>query len=556
MPVAWQGKTLSSLQKPPAMQTPWGLSNKSYSRGASGLAGFDLDLMDQVLGVLLDLQVTYRFYPDIVSAMVGVSNSDCAMAVGGFKLSESFASCPDMTLSGTVTTLTELPASDYRQTAYQSRASNATCLEYSIPYYTSGYAIMSFSGEIKQSFSGLVLNNALLNTVTPIFIGMFGFAIVFRFLEWHNPSARTLADSLYYSLVTIATVGYGDITPLSRAGRSLASVMMIFGTIALICVSAAVSSALVIGGLRTVTIDSLSQVPASGLCINKADAVLNEWIGSQYGIAVNAVTGAVGAPIIRASVEDCVSMLKNGTATAVVAEQPLLNWMASALYANNNFYVSGNIFEQYISWVFPGRSPLRSYVQTALITTMTQPAYIATRLQLGSLWFTSPAPASSKGSVPIDWPTLKVALVLCGFCLLVMTIEFALQWYRSQSGDQIVLLFGLVKFHRTRRFDRVSTVRLNTHHEASQLTMEALLSDSKDLVQRLAALAGTLEGQSATTSNQDTARILDFNKLTLRRITKQARGLLCEELLEVRQYAHVWEAKEVEDAPAEESLNS
>ena len=332
--------------------------------------------------------------------------------------------------------------------------------------------------------------------------------------------------------------------------------MMIFGTIALICVSAAVSSALVIGGLRTVTIDSLSQVPSSGLCINKADAVLNEWIGSQYGIAVNAVTGAVGAPIIRASVDDCVSMLKNGTATAVVAEQPLLNWMASALYANNEFYVSGNIFEQYISWVFPGKSPLRPFVQTALITTMTQPAYIATRLQLGNLWFTSPAPRSSNAPVPIDWPTLKVALVLCGFCLLVMAIESALQWYRSQSGDRIVLLFGLVKFHRTRRFDRVSTVRLNTHHEASQLTMESLLSDSKDLVQRLAALAGTLEGQSATTSNQDTARILDFNKLTLRRITKQARGLLCEELLEVRQYAHVWEAKEVEDAPAEESLSS
>jgi hypothetical protein len=99
-------------------------------------------------------------------------------------------------------------------------------------------------------------------------------------------------------------------------------------------------------------------------------------------------------------------------------------------------------------------------------------------------------------------------------------------------------------------------VRLNTHHEASQLTMESLLSDSKDLVQRLTALAGTLEGQSAMTSNRDTARILDFNKLTLRRITKQAQGLLCEELLEVRQYAHVWEAKEVEDAPAEESLNS
>ena len=39
----------------------------------------------------------------------------------------------------------------------------------------------------------------------------------------------SFADALYFSVVTVTTVGYGDITPKSGAGRILAMLIIILG---------------------------------------------------------------------------------------------------------------------------------------------------------------------------------------------------------------------------------------------------------------------------------------------------------------------------------------
>jgi len=44
-----------------------------------------------------------------------------------------------------------------------------------------------------------------------------------------NPQFPTYFDSLYYMMVTIATVGYGDKVPITFAGRLVAMAMMVFG---------------------------------------------------------------------------------------------------------------------------------------------------------------------------------------------------------------------------------------------------------------------------------------------------------------------------------------
>lgn len=65
------------------------------------------------------------------------------------------------------------------------------------------------------------------------------FAIVFvfgtgTFLLEHgtNPQFRDLQDGLWWALVTLTTVGYGDIAPVTTAGRVLAVMTMIFGMVA------------------------------------------------------------------------------------------------------------------------------------------------------------------------------------------------------------------------------------------------------------------------------------------------------------------------------------
>ena len=69
---------------------------------------------------------------------------------------------------------------------------------------------------------------------------------------------RTYSDGLWWALVTITTVGYGDITPLTNLGRIIASSLMIMGIGFIATITAAVSSYFISSfGDNEVTINEL-----------------------------------------------------------------------------------------------------------------------------------------------------------------------------------------------------------------------------------------------------------------------------------------------------------
>ncbi len=57
---------------------------------------------------------------------------------------------------------------------------------------------------------------------------LFG-AGVFLLEQDTNPAFATISDGLWWAFVTLTTVGYGDIVPITPAGRMLAVVTMLFG---------------------------------------------------------------------------------------------------------------------------------------------------------------------------------------------------------------------------------------------------------------------------------------------------------------------------------------
>ena len=72
-----------------------------------------------------------------------------------------------------------------------------------------------------------VFNNKRLRTVLSLilfFIVLFGF--IFFTTE---PDVKSFSDGLWWALVTITTVGYGDITPMTSIGRLVASALMFLG---------------------------------------------------------------------------------------------------------------------------------------------------------------------------------------------------------------------------------------------------------------------------------------------------------------------------------------
>ncbi|ARN75751.1 potassium channel family protein [Oceanicoccus sagamiensis] len=60
----------------------------------------------------------------------------------------------------------------------------------------------------------------------------------FNLVETASGYREKLTDLSYFSFVTLATLGYGDISPITRAGRSWAILEAIFGQFYLACVVA------------------------------------------------------------------------------------------------------------------------------------------------------------------------------------------------------------------------------------------------------------------------------------------------------------------------------
>ncbi len=82
---------------------------------------------------------------------------------------------------------------------------------------------------IKNLFSLLerVFNSRRLRTILGVLMAcIVSFGYIFYLVE---PQIKTFGDGIWWALVTITTVGYGDITPLTTIGRLVAGTLMFVG---------------------------------------------------------------------------------------------------------------------------------------------------------------------------------------------------------------------------------------------------------------------------------------------------------------------------------------
>ena len=69
------------------------------------------------------------------------------------------------------------------------------------------------------------------------------FIFLFGYLFYvSEPGVRNLGDGIWWALVTITTVGYGDITPVTTLGRIVASSLMLLGLGLIATITAIVSA--------------------------------------------------------------------------------------------------------------------------------------------------------------------------------------------------------------------------------------------------------------------------------------------------------------------------
>ena len=69
------------------------------------------------------------------------------------------------------------------------------------------------------------------------------FIFLFGYLFYvSEPDVRNLGDGIWWALVTITTVGYGDITPVTTLGRVVASSLLLLGLGLIATITAIVSA--------------------------------------------------------------------------------------------------------------------------------------------------------------------------------------------------------------------------------------------------------------------------------------------------------------------------
>ena len=59
-----------------------------------------------------------------------------------------------------------------------------------------------------------------------------------------NPAVTSIADAIWWAVVTLTTVGYGDVTPITLEGRIAAGILMVLGITFFSILTAALTSAL------------------------------------------------------------------------------------------------------------------------------------------------------------------------------------------------------------------------------------------------------------------------------------------------------------------------
>jgi voltage-gated potassium channel len=94
-----------------------------------------------------------------------------------------------------------------------------------------------------------------------------------------NPGFRTLGDSLWWTLVTMSTVGYGDIVPVTTAGKTIGTICMFGGPLLMVSLIGSVGAD--VYGRWTKGVKGMSQVKAKGHIVicgwnNKARDIVQE----------------------------------------------------------------------------------------------------------------------------------------------------------------------------------------------------------------------------------------------------------------------------------------
>jgi ABC-type amino acid transport substrate-binding protein len=235
-------------------------------------------------------------------------------------------------------------------------------VDFSYPAHRSGVAVA-----VRQDtgpMAALTSYGSVLGELTPLIALTFALLIVMGVAMWlaerpmrphgHESVVDTLRDGIYWAVVTMTTVGYGDKTPKTSAGRVIAVIWMLASVALVSILSTSIVSRMtaerVVGGLR------LTEADLAG----KRLAAVAHSSGAEY---------LDERHLPYASFDDLAALtaLGRGEADAVVNSIGALQYLTSARFKNTIRPPQGVLEPAYMAIALPPGSPLKKLLDEALV---------------------------------------------------------------------------------------------------------------------------------------------------------------------------------------------
>lgn len=175
-----------------------------------------------------------------------------------------------------------------------------------------------------------------------------------RNAQFGGTPAQGIGSGLWWSAVTMTTVGYGDKSPQTLGGRAVALVWMFASIIIISSFTAAIATALTIGELggKVQGKNDLARARISSV----ADST-----SAQYLLQAKLSFRT------ESSLPDALEYLANGAVDAVVYDAPIMRYQVRNKYADRLSVLPGSFARQDYGIALPTASPYRETINQALL---------------------------------------------------------------------------------------------------------------------------------------------------------------------------------------------
>ena len=233
-------------------------------------------------------------------------------------------------------------------------STRAEKVEFTQPYYQASLSILSRVDD--PSIIDRIAPFFTMSLLYALFVFLLILAIVGTLLwlserkvspeQFPHDAPRGIANGMWCAIVTMSTTGYGDIAPVTLAGRIIAGTWMIISFIFATSMIAGIASTLTLSGLGTVQVSSAEQF------VNKKIAVLKDSPSADFVLENNGRINTI------TNLKEGYELLKSKKVDAVVFDRPQMRYYLEQNPDKEMIISVAEYLKQGYGFAFPLNSPL------------------------------------------------------------------------------------------------------------------------------------------------------------------------------------------------------